>query len=92
MNNIFEITEKPTLENTSKIENKGLKIKKPQFTLGKTSILKIMVDGKPFYHFLKGEFDNELATQNLSMVVSGKRFYRGLKNNSMMVRLRLSTM
>ncbi len=37
------------------------------------------------------EFDSELATRNQSALIGDKRFYLGLKNNSMHTRLKLSS-
>jgi hypothetical protein len=48
-----------------------------------------MVGDVPFYHFSNTEFDSELASRNQSVVVGQKRFYLGLKNNSMHIRMRL---
>jgi hypothetical protein len=88
---IFNISETPVLENVNSILEEGSKIKtveQPKIK-GNTRILKIMVGDVPFYHFSNTEFDNELASRNQSVVVGQKRFYLGLKNNSMHVRMRL---
>lgn len=87
----FELSQTPTLENTTAIINEAKKIKSASKTItGRTSILKIMLDGVPFYHFSSKEFDNELATRDQDVVVGGKRFYMGVKNNSMHTRMKLS--
>jgi len=93
MNDIFELSETPKLENTSSIIKDGMKIKvntTPKVT-GKTKVLKIMVNGHPFYHFVKGEFDVELANRSQDVIVGGKRFYHGNVNNSMRIRMRLNS-
>ena len=90
----FEISENPTVENVSSIVKEGMKIKsveQPKIT-GKTNVLKIMLSGKPFYHFSKGEFNDELATRQQDVVIGGKRFYMGLKNNSMHTRMKLTSL
>ena len=87
----FEISETPTVENVSSIIKDAMKIKsveQPKVT-GRTNVLKIMLSGTPFYHFSKGEFNDELATRQQDVVVGGKRFYMGLKNNSMHTRMKL---
>ena len=89
----FELSESPTLENTSSIIKDGMKIKStPKSITGKTSVLKVMLNSTPFYHFVNKEFDSELATRQQDVVIDGKRFYMGLKNNSMHTRLRLASM
>jgi len=90
---IFEISESPTLENVSSIIKKGLKIKSKEEpkVLGKTNVLKIMVNKQAFYHFSKGEFDSELATRKQDVIVGGKRFYMGLKNNSSHTKMKLNS-
>jgi len=87
----FELSETPTLENVSSIINDAKKIKAPKAITGKTSVLKVMLNNTPFYHFVNKEFDSELATRQQDVVIDGKRFYMGLKNNSMHTRLRLSS-
>lgn len=88
----FELSETPTLENTTAIINDAKKIKAPKSTTSKTSVLKVMLNSTPFYHFVNKEFDSELATRKQDVVIDGKRFYMGLKNNSMHTRLRLTSM
>ena len=88
----FELSETPTLENTTAIINDAKKITStPKTITGKTSVLKIMLNKTPFYHFVNKEFDSELATRQQDVVIDGKRFYMGLKNNSMHTRLRLAS-
>lgn len=88
----FELSESPTLENVSSIVNDAKKIKPtPKTITGKTSVLKILLNNTPFYHFVNKEFDSELATRKQDVVIDGKRFYMGLKNNSMHARLRLAS-
>jgi hypothetical protein len=93
MKNIFEITETPTLENTTTIEKQALKIKakKQTTTLGKKNILKIMVNGKPYYHFLKDSFNSELVNRN-NIILRGKRYYEGIINNSMHSKSKLTSL
>jgi len=89
----FEISENPTTENTSFIETEAKKIVKnfsPSIK-GSTSVLKIMLDGKPFYHFSNKEFDSELASRDQSALIGSKRFYLGVKNNSMRTRMKLKS-
>tara|TARA_R110000803_G_scaffold129962_1_gene197344 strand:+ start:235 stop:522 length:288 start_codon:yes stop_codon:yes gene_type:complete len=92
MKNIFELSEAPTVENTSSIINEGMKIKvaRPSNATSATRVLKIMLGGIPFYHFSNKEFDGELATRQQDVIVDGKRFYMGLKNNSMRSRMKLT--
>ncbi len=88
----FELSESPTLENVSSIVNDAKKIKStPKTITSKTSVLKILLNNTPFYHFVNKEFDSELATRKQDVVIDGKRFYMGLKNNSMHTRLRLTS-
>jgi hypothetical protein len=89
MKNIFEITETPTLENTSTIEKTAKKQK-----VGKkinTNILKLTLNGEPYFHFAKVEFDSEIATKNQDIVVSGKRYYKGIKNLRLKNQMKLSS-
>ena len=91
MLNIFELSESPTLENTAAIVKAGMKIKtveQPKIS-GRTKILKIILGTTPFYHFSNVEFDDELATRKQDIVIGGKRFYMGLKNNSMHAKMKL---
>lgn len=88
----FEITEAPTLENTSTIEMEGLIIGKQPDITGTTPILKVTVNGEPFYHFSLGLFDTELATKDSSIVIGEKRFYKGLKDRRMKNRLKLKSL
>lgn len=87
----FVISELPTVENTSFIEKEAKKIvkKSPTKVKGTTSVLKVILNGDPFYHFASKEFDTELATKAQSAVIGGKTFYLGLKNNSMHTKRRL---
>ena len=88
----FELSESPTLENVSSIINDAKKITStPKAITGRTSVLKILLNKTPFYHFVNKEFDSELATRDQDVVIDGKRFYMGLKNNSMHTRLRLTS-
>jgi len=91
MINIFEISELPTVENTSSIVKEGMKIKTVDQPVikGRTSILKVLVNKQPYYHFSSVEFNSELATRNSNVVIGGKRFYEGIKGNSMLTRLSL---
>ena len=78
MKNIFEITENPTLENTLTIEKSA----KKQMVVKKinANILKLTLNGEPYFHFAKVEFDDEIATKNYNVVVKGKRYYKGIKD------------
>lgn len=87
MNNIFELTETPTLENIPTLTSKVKSTSKVRNT---TKILKIKLNNKPYYHFSLVEFDNEIATRNKSVVVGGKRFYEGITNKRMKTRLSLT--
>ena len=94
MSNIFELSESPSLENTSSIVKSGMKIKtieQPRVT-GRTKVLKIVLGSTPYYHFSNVEFDDELATRKQDVVVGGKRFYMGLKNNSMHAKMKLTSL
>ena len=89
----FEISENPTIENTTALERIAKTFVKQEVTpiKGNTKILKIKINGKPFYHFSSVEFDSELATKNSNVVVGGKRFYEGLTDRRMITRLKLSS-
>ena len=89
----FEISENPTIENTRYLEELTKAFAKKEVTpiKGNTKILKIKINGKPFYHFSSVEFDSELATKNSDVVVGGKRFYEGLTDRRMITRLKLSS-
>ena len=94
MKNIFEISEKATIENTTTLEAAAASIvtnEAPAIT-GKTTILKILLNGSPYYHFSTVEFDNELATRDEYVVVSGKSFYKGLKSSKRHARLKLKSL
>jgi hypothetical protein len=94
MKNIFEISEKATIENTSALEAAAASIvttEAPAIT-GKTTILKILLNGNPYYHFSTVEFDNELATRDEFIRVSGKSFYKGLKSSKRHARLKLKSL
>ena len=87
----FEISETPTIENPTSLLKDAMDIKAPTVPAitGKTGVLKIMIDGAPFYHFNNRDFDSELATRKQDVVVNGKRFYMGLKNTSRHTRMKL---
>ena len=89
----FEISENPTLENTSLLEAMAPKVSKPEQGVikGKTKVLKIKINGKPFYHFSSVEFNDEIATRNSNVVVGGKRFYEGIIDKRMISRLNLAS-
>jgi|TARA_B110000908_G_scaffold108826_1_gene127752 hypothetical protein len=89
----FEISENPTIENTAALEANVKPIVKQEVSSikGNTKVLKIKINGQPFYHFSSVEFDSELATKNSNMVVGGKRFYKGLTDKRMITRLKLSS-
>ena len=94
MKNIFEISENATIENTTALEAATATITPnaaPAIT-GKTKILKILLDGSPYYHFSSCEFDNELATRDEYVVVSGRSFYKGLKSSKRHARLKLKSL
>jgi hypothetical protein len=94
MKNIFEISEKATIENTAALEAAAATIattEAPAIT-GKTTILKILLNGSPYYHFSTVEFDNELATRDEFVRVSGKSFYKGLKSSKRHARLKLKSL
>ena len=94
MKDIFEISENATIENTATIEAAAASIvtnEAPAIT-GKTTILKILLNGAPYYHFSTVEFDNELATRDEYVRVSGKSFYKGLKSSKRHARLKLKSL
>ena len=85
----FEISETPQVENTSLIEQEGLKVGKVNEVVGTTSILKILINGEPYYNFSSVVFNEELATKNNFVKIGSKTFYKGLKNSRMKNRLKL---
>jgi len=85
----FEISENPTIENTATLEANVKQEVAP--IKGNTKILKIKINGQPFYHFSSVVFDSELATKNSNVVVGGKRFYKGLTDRRMITRLKLNS-
>ena len=89
----FEISENPTIENTAALEANVKPIVKQEVSpiKGNTKILKIKINGQPFYHFSSVEFNDEIATKNSNVVVGGKRFYQGLTDKRMITRLKLSS-
>ena len=89
----FEISENPTIENTAALEAtvKPTVQQEVSSIKGNTKVLKIKINGQPFYHFSNVEFDSELATKNSNVVVGGKRFYKGLTDRGMITRLKLSS-
>ena len=89
----FEISENPTIENTSALEANVKPIVKQEVSSikGNTKVLKIKINGQPFYHFSSVEFNDEIATKNSNVVVGGKRFYQGLTDKRMITRLKLSS-
>ena len=89
----FEISENPTIENTAALEAtvKPTVQQEVSSIKGNTKVLKIKINGQPFYHFSNVEFDSELATKNSNVVVGGKRFYKGLTDRRMITRLKLSS-
>ena len=94
MKNIFEISENATIENTAALEAAAATIvtKEAPTITGKTTILKILLNGNPYYHFSTVEFDNELATRDEYVVVSGRSFYKGLKSSKRHARLKLKSL
>jgi len=89
----FEISENPTIENTAALEANVKPIVKQEVSpiKGNTKILKIKINGQPFYHFSSVEFNDEIATRNSNVVIGGKRFYQGLTDKRMITRLKLSS-
>lgn len=89
----FEISENPTIENTAALEATITPTVKREVTpiKGNTKVIKIKINGKPFYHFSSCEFDSELATKDSDVVISGKRFYKGLVDRRMITRLNLTS-
>ena len=89
----FEISENPTIENTAALEANVKPIVKQEVSpiKGNTKVLKIKINGQPFYHFSSVEFNDEIATKNSNVVVGGKRFYQGLTDKRMITRLKLSS-
>ena len=89
----FEISENPTIENTAALEATVKPIVKQEVSpiKGNTKILKIKINGQPFYHFSSVEFNDEIATRNSNVVIGGKRFYQGLTDKRMITRLKLSS-
>ena len=89
----FEISENPTIENTSTLESTVKPTEKVEVTpiKGNTKILKIKVNGTPFYHFSSIEFNSEIATRDSNVVVGGKRFYQGIIDKRMITRLKLAS-
>lgn len=89
---MYEISETPQVEDTSLIENEALKLQPQKEIKGATPILKIQIDGEPFYHFSLGEFDNELATRSSFVRVGSKVFYKGIQNKRLKTRLNLKSL
>tara|TARA_R110001583_G_scaffold85129_2_gene223196 strand:+ start:193 stop:474 length:282 start_codon:yes stop_codon:yes gene_type:complete len=89
----FEISENPTIENTAALEANVKPIVKQEVSSikGNTKVLKIKINGQPFYHFSSVEFNDEIATRNSNVVIGGKRFYQGLTDKRMITRLKLSS-
>ena len=87
----FELSETPELENTSLIEKEGLEVGKQEEIVGTTSILKIVINGEPYYHFSTVSFDSELATKDNFVRIGSKVFYKGLQNRRMKNRLKLKS-
>ena len=88
----FEISETPTLENTSTIEKEAVMMSANKELKGTTKVLKVKINGEPFYHFSLGEFDDELATKSSSVKIGGKTFYKGKIDKRMKVRLSLNSL
>ena len=86
----FEISETPTIENTTALEASTIKREVTPIK-GNTKILKIKINGRPFYHFSSCDFDSELATKESDVVISGKRFYQGKVDRRMITRLSLTS-
>jgi hypothetical protein len=89
----FEISENPTIENTTALEASITPTVKKEVSSikGNTKVLKIKVNGEPFYHFSSCEFDSELATKDSDVIIGGKRFYKGLVDRRMITRLKLTS-
>lgn len=87
----FELPETPQLEDTLFIEQEGLEVGKVEEIIGTTSILKITINGEPYYHFSTVNFDSELATKDNFIRVGSKVFYKGLVNRRMKNRLKLKS-
>lgn len=90
MTNTFKISETPTLENTSLIEKEGLQVGKQKEVKGTTKILKVTLNGEPYYHFSTVEFNSEIATKDNFIRIGNKVFYKGLVNKKIKNRLKLS--
>ena len=89
---MLDIPEEPQVEDTTHIEEEAHEIVKPVTEItGNTSILKIKVNGNPYYHFKKDSFDTELAKKNKSIYIQGKHFYEGKKDNGMFSRMNLKS-
>ena len=90
----FEISENPTIENTATLEATIKPAVKQEVTpiKGNTKILKVKINGVPFYHFSSCMFDETIATRNSDVVIGGKRFYEGIDNKRMITRMNLTSM
>lgn len=90
MTNKFEISETPTVENTTLLEKESLNVGKVNEIKGSTKLLKMTLNGEPYYHFSTVEFNNEIATKDSFIKIGNKVFYKGLVNKRMKNRLKLS--
>jgi len=86
------MNEEPQIEDTTEIERQAHEIvKPPKKVLGETPILKITLDGKPYYHFQSQNFDSKLAQKDDSMVIQGKYFYKGKHDNGQHSKMNLKS-
>ena len=73
----FELSEVPQVENTEIIEKEAvIKIVKEKSLTRK--IIKVLLNGDPYYNFPVGEFNEELATKNEFFKLGNKPYAKGL--------------
>lgn len=86
----FELSEVPEVENTEVIEKEATKVSVQEQKPLTKSVVKMVLNGDPYYHFVKGEFNGELATRNEFFKLGNKTYYKGLINNKSHITRRLN--
>ena len=78
----FELSETPQVENTEVIEKEAITVSSPEVkNPNSKSVVKIMLEGEPYYNFCSGLFNDELATRNEFFKIGNKTYYKGVENN-----------
>jgi hypothetical protein len=77
---IFELSEKPQLENVDELEKSTITPHNEVEIEGKSPILKIVLSGVAYYHFRSVEIDHKIVNMKSYVCIGGKTFYKATKD------------